>query len=126
MVAGTAGAGLQATVDRTALPKSEPTRESGLRQSDRNRLMRTRMSGGVGAEGSIPSATRFASLLLLDVVVRLLGRRKLLNLRLPPLAFVHHALKSGIVECKYVVLLVFEKSPTVMAGMHGIPTLQKG
>jgi hypothetical protein len=54
VVAGTAGAGPEGTVDRTALRKPEPTLESGLRQSDQNRLMRTRMSGGVGAEGSIP------------------------------------------------------------------------
>ena len=60
VAAGTAGAGFEGTVDRTALRKPEPKLESGLRQSDRNRLMRTRMSGGVGAEGSIPSATRLA------------------------------------------------------------------
>src|SRR5262245_16551863 len=55
---GTRGAGPEDTMDRTALRKPEPQLESGLRQSDRNHLMRTPMSGGVGAEGSIPSATR--------------------------------------------------------------------
>ena len=54
VVEGTEGAGLEGTVDRTALRKPESKLESGLRQSDRNRLMRTRMSGGVGAEGGNP------------------------------------------------------------------------
>ena len=58
VVAGTTCAGPEGTMDRTALRKPEPKLESGLRQSDRNRLMRTRMSGGVGTEGAIPSATR--------------------------------------------------------------------
>jgi hypothetical protein len=46
-------------MDRTALRSAESKVRSGLRQSDRNRLMRTRMSGGVGAGRSILPATRF-------------------------------------------------------------------
>lgn len=45
VVAGTRRAGLEATVDRTALRSAESSVESVGGQSDRNRLMRTRMSG---------------------------------------------------------------------------------
>ena len=46
-----------------------------LRQSDRNRLMRTRMSGGVGAEGSIPSATRLDGTVITKMSLNDLNQR---------------------------------------------------
>jgi len=53
LVAQTGSARLEGTMDRTVLRRTESEVYSCLRQSDRNRLVQTRLLGGVGAGRSI-------------------------------------------------------------------------